>query len=319
MGSNQVGIVVIGRNEGGRLVTCLKSVMRYTTHVIYVDSGSTDNSVEAASQLGARVIILDKRRPFTAARARNEGFHALMGFWQDLRLVQFVDGDCEMNNKWLPTATKFMAEHPDVAVVCGRRRERYPSASAYNRLCDIEWDTPVGEASSCGGDSLIQIEAFKSVGGFRAELVAGEEPELCLRLREKGWKVWRLEVEMTIHDAAMTRFSQWWLRSVRSGYGMTEVTRLHWHSPMALWKKELARAIFWGLLLPFIIGIGVFVNPIAFLALLIYPIQVIRLHASRGWTYAFFVTLGKFAELQGIFRFYMRHIGQRSTQLIEYK
>ena len=36
---------------------------------------------------------------------------------------------------------------------------------------------------------LVRVEAFEAVGGFRPELIAGEEPELCMRLREKGWKI----------------------------------------------------------------------------------------------------------------------------------
>ena len=99
-----VGVVVIGRNEGERLRRCLESVRGAAQAIVYVDSGSTDGSVALATGLGATVVALDMRRPFTAARARNEGMRRLQAIAPDLVFVQFVDGDCEMVAGWLPLA-----------------------------------------------------------------------------------------------------------------------------------------------------------------------------------------------------------------------
>jgi glycosyltransferase involved in cell wall biosynthesis len=198
-----IGVVVIGRNEGERLRKCLASVARQTGKVVYVDSGSTDNSVEIAESLGAVVVNLDMMRPFTAARARNEGFMRLREAAPDLAYVQFVDGDCEILPGWLEEAALFLDEHPDVAAVCGRLRERFPERSVYNMLCDIEWNTPVGEAKACGGNAMLRADALSQAGKYREDLIAGEEPELCVRLRASGWKIWRLAAEMALHDADM--------------------------------------------------------------------------------------------------------------------
>ena len=193
--------------------------------------GSTDGSVLEARSLGVDVVELDARTPFTAARARNDGFERLCQVAPKLPYVQFVDGDCEVVAGWLDKAVAFLDLHRDVAVVCGRRRERYPARSIYNRLCDLEWDTPVGEAKACGGDALMRAEAFEKVDHFRADLIAGEEPELCLRLRQAGWRIWRLDYEMTLHDAAITRFSQWWSRTLRGGYAFANGAYLHSAAP----------------------------------------------------------------------------------------
>lgn len=323
--STEVAAVVIGRNEGKRLIECLKTVIPNVSCTIYVDSGSTDDSIEAAEGLGAHVVKLDETQPFTAARARNEGFAAVNVLKPGIPLIQFVDGDCQLVDDWLVKAVPFMNENTNVAVVCGRRREKYPSASVYNRLCDLEWDTPIGEASACGGDSLVRAASFKAVGGFNANLIAGEEPEFCLRLRATEWRIWRLDAEMTRHDAAILRFVQWWIRSVRSGYGLAEVCRLHWNSSVTLWKRELIRAIFWAGLLPGFICLAALFHPPSLAAILIYPAQICRIAMIRGatsslsWTYAAFVTLAKFAELQGILRFYWRRLRGRTVELIEYK
>ncbi|NES24118.1 MAG: glycosyltransferase family 2 protein, partial [Symploca sp. SIO3E6] len=184
--NKQVGLVVIGRNEGERLRQCLLSVTGKVAHIVYVDSGSTDGSVEMARSLGVEVVPLDLSIPFTAARARNEGFAHLLQSYPEIEFVQFVDGDCEIVEGWLVHAQQELESQPEVAVVCGRRRERFPEETIYNKLCDIEWDTPVGEAKACGGDSMMRTKAFQQVEGFNPTLIAGEEPELCVRLRTQG-------------------------------------------------------------------------------------------------------------------------------------
>jgi GT2 family glycosyltransferase len=320
-----VGVVVIGRNEGERLVACLSSVRAITDHFVYVDSGSTDGSVVFARRIGARVVLLDMSRPFSAARARNEGFAALKTLRPDIRFVQFVDGDCILVGDWIENALKFAEGRTNVAVICGRRRELYPTASIYNRLSDLEWDTPVGEALACGGDALVRADAFEAAGGFCPEIIAGEEPELCIRLREKGWKIWRIDAEMTQHDAAMTRFAQWWLRCVRTGYGCAQVSRLHRHSPFRLWKGAIPSAIFWGGVLPAAIIIGGIVHPLLLWGVLIYPLQACKIAVRKqtslmiSWAYGVFTVLGKFPQSQGIIKFYLRSSLGLASELIEYK
>jgi cellulose synthase/poly-beta-1,6-N-acetylglucosamine synthase-like glycosyltransferase len=217
---NDTAVIAIGRNEGQRLRLCLMSALAGGGTVVYVDSNSTDGSVELARSMGADVVELDMSLPFSAARARNAGFERL---GPDTRFVQFVDGDCEIVPGWLETARNQLEARSDLAAVCGRRRERFPRASVYNRMADLEWDTPVGEAQSCGGDAMMRADAFREAGGFDASVVAGEEPELCQRLRAKGWKILRVDAEMTLHDAAILHFGQWWRRMLRGGYGAMDV------------------------------------------------------------------------------------------------
>ena len=325
MAYEDVGVVVIGRNEGARLIRCLESLARCRGALVYVDSGSTDGSIEAAERMGAHVVELDLSRPFTAARARNAGYDALKALKADVPFVQFVDGDCELAAGWIDAARAFLRGRPDVAVACGRRRERYPEASLYNRLCDDEWDTPVGEALACGGDSLMRAGAFDDVGGFRPDLIAGEEPELCVRLRQRGCKIWRLDAEMTLHDAAMTRFGEWWRRNVRAGFAFAAVSRLHRGSPQGIWRREVRRAVLWGGVVPILIGLGTLLHPAALFAALIYPVQVARIATRRNWTapqswiYAAFVILAKLPELQGVVQYAALRLSGKSAGLIEYK
>jgi glycosyltransferase involved in cell wall biosynthesis len=326
MKHDALAVVVIGRNEGERLRRCLISVRDHAGLVVYVDSGSTDGSVALASGLGVTVRMLDPSQPFTAARARNEGLRCVRETAPAVVFVQFVDGDCEVVEGWLPTALEFLAAHPDVAAVCGRRRERFPERSVYNLLCDLEWDTPVGEAKACGGDVLMRAAALREVHGYRDELIAGEEPELCVRLRAKGWRIWRLGAEMTWHDAAMLRLGQWWMRCLRAGFAYAEGVRLHGAPPERHWVREWRSAWLWGAGLPLAIALAVLVvGPMAAWGLAIYPLQVLRLgwrlpgQGRARWARAFFLVAGKFPEAIGQMKSWLLHARNRRAVLIEYK
>lgn len=313
----KIAAVVIGRNEGARLTACLTALKGQVAQVIYVDSGSSDGSMATARALGARAVALDMSKPFTAARARNAGISHV---GEDIDLIQFLDGDCVLRDGWIEVAVAFLQEHPDVAVVCGRRRERFPQSSVYNRLIDREWDTTPGAAKACGGDALMRRVALVGVGGYRDSLIAGEEPELCVRLRAAGWQIWRLDAEMTWHDADMSRFRQWWRRSKRAGHAFAEGAALHGAPPERHWVKELRRAIFWGAMLPLLIVIlSLVVSPWALLLGMIYPLQILRLSRRGGIAWAFFRTLSKFAEASGALQFYLGKLRRSPSQLIEYK
>lgn len=318
------GAVIIGRNEGARLLRCLKSICARLEHVVYVDSGSTDGSVEAARSQGIQVVELDLNKPFTASRARNVGLAALLDH-ADADFVQFIDGDCELRDGWIDAALEFLYENDKAAVACGRRRERHPEASVYNRLCDWEWDTPIGEAEACGGDALMRVAALKEVGGYNPDLIAGEEPDLCVRLREKGWRVWRLDHEMTLHDAALTRFGQWWKRTRRAGHAFAEGAALHGTGPTRHWVKETRKALIWGLILPVSIVTGtILLGPWSLLGLGVYLAQFVRLAIREGGDRsarerAFFLVVGKFAEALGALEYYLGRLLGRKGGLIEYK
>lgn len=324
-GATGFGVVIIGRNEGERLHRCIGSVMPMASLVVYVDSGSTDGSVHWAREAGVKVVELDMRMAFTAARARNAGLRSLLAASPGLEFVFFVDGDCEVVADWPGQALAFLSTHADVAAVCGRRRERHPERSIYNRLCDMEWDTPAGRSRSCGGDVMIRSKALAEVGGYRDDLIAGEEPELCVRLRAAGWLIWRLDAEMTLHDAAIARFSQWWRRAQRSGHAFAEGAWLHGAPPERHNVAQTRRAVVWGVVLPLSVAALSPWMPAFLFLLSAYPAQMLRLALRGGiarpdqrWR-AVFLVLARFPEAQGVLRFWFNRLRRRRSALIEYK
>jgi GT2 family glycosyltransferase len=339
-GDDAVGVVVIGRNEGERLKRCLRSLLAQGAGpIVYVDSGSVDDSVAFSRSLGVDVINLDTSIPFTMARGRNAGFQELQRRYPTLRWVQFVDGDCEVRPDWIARARAALSARPEVAAVCGRRRERHPEASIYNRLADMEWNAPVGEVEECGGDVLFRTPVFIEVGGFNPTMIAGEEPELCVRVRGAGYKILRIDAEMTLHDAAMTRFSQWWTRAVRGGHSYAEGMALHGAGFSRHNVRRTLSALTYGLALPGIwcgtfvfAALGIGFGPLRVLVLWLVPAAFLRAAvgayrarrrqgdpARFAALYAGFCMLGKLPESIGILTYWSNRLRGRYSGLMEYK
>lgn len=310
----KIGLIAIGRNEGERLQCCLRSVPRGVP-IVYVDSASTDGSVDFARSTGAHVVQLDLTMPFTAARARNAGLEAILRNNPEIEFIQFVDGDCELEPEWLTVAASFLRSRSNVGAVCGRRRERFPKSSIYNEMCDAEWDTAIGEADACGGDAMFRADALAQVDGYDPAVIAGEEPELCFRLRGCGWQVWRIDSPMTIHDADMHRARQWWMRAVRSGFGYAQVwQKTRGTGVPALYGRQVISALGWtvgvaliGALLSIAFGpLGAAGAP------LLWMTQFARLSSRGGTIWGWHILIGKFAETIGILRFAaVRLIGKK--------
>ncbi|MGB7319413.1 MAG: glycosyltransferase family A protein [Planktotalea sp.] len=322
---SSVGAIVIGRNEGARLKRCIASLIPQVAHLVYVDSGSTDDSVAFAHSLGVKVVQLDTATPFTAARARNEGFEALMGI-ADCEFVQFIDGDCGVEPDWIAKASAQMAADPTLGLVTGWRREIFPDNSIYNALCDVEWHRPAGTIKACGGDMMVRAAAFDDVGGFDPTVIAAEDDEFCQRLAGAQWKLLRIPEQMTLHDANMLHFTEWWKRAERSGHGFAQVADLH----KGYFGPERKRVMVFGGVLPALALIGLLFSwKLLLLVILAYGVSYGRTIfglknegiEQRPLLYqlAGLLSLSKIPNMLGMIRYYWRKRMGRDMRLIEYK
>ena len=328
-----VGVVVIGRNEGPRLARCLDSVLCSTgilpEHVVYVDSGSHDGSPELARARGVDVIVLEA--PFTAARGRNAGFEHLATKHRDVAVVQFVDGDTEYESNWMARAAHELAGDPAIAAVTGVLRERHPEHSVYNLLCDVEWNGVTGDIDTFGGNVMIRVDALQAAGIYNPDLIAGEDPELAVRMRKAtGRRIVRVEAPMCLHDVAMTQFSQWWRRNVRAGHAFAEVNRMHGEAPLFFWRHEVRSNWVWGagvplaavLLAPSTSG-GSLAGASVLYAVLFARVyhharrRGLDPHAAR--LFSFFITLGKVPQALGQAKYWWHRVRGVRSAIIEYK
>jgi cellulose synthase/poly-beta-1,6-N-acetylglucosamine synthase-like glycosyltransferase len=201
--------------------------------LIYVDSASSDGSVELAASLGAHVIALPKGRT-TAALGRNAGWRTATA-----PFVLFVDGDTILHPRFVVDSLPEF--RPEIAIIWGHRREIHTEQCLFNRVLDLDWIYPAGITEFCGGDALVRLEALRDADGFDEHLIAGEEPEMCRRMRSKGWQILHADRPMTGHDLAMTAWSQYWKRATRAGYAYAQVSERFRDSGLPFWEEDARR------------------------------------------------------------------------------
>jgi Glycosyl transferase family 2 len=327
-----LSVVAIGRNEGARLDRCLESIARMrplqgSIEVIYVDSGSTDGSPDRAAQFKVKVIRLESANPCAAA-GRNAGWRAAKA-----PIIFFLDADTVLDADFVADSIAELND-PGVAVVFGNRRETNPEASIYNRLLDLDWISASGAVEFCGGDALIRREVLERVGGYDERLIAGEEPDMCQRIRSLGFTVLHLDRPMTGHDLAMTRFSQYWRRAIRSGYAYAEVSARFRNTGLPLWDREARRNLVHGTaMLAIIVGAPLAsiamhsVIPIA-AAVAIIAVLAIRTAIRYRWKttdlgtlllFGLHSHLAQIPLLFGQLKYQRDRLTGKTAELIEYK
>ena len=330
-GQTSIGVVIIGRNEGERLRVCLESVLgmdypRSLLDVVYVDSSSSDDSVELARSLGVSTVVLNG--PTTAARGRNAGWSRVAAPY-----VLFLDGDTVLHPHFVRKALAQFAD-PSVAGVWGDRRESRTADSIYNAMFDLDWNQQPGFSLFFGGDALVRRDALAAVGGYNEQLIAGEEPELCRRMRERGYRILHVSEPMTMHDLAMHRFAQYWRRSIRTGYAYAEVSSMYSSSADPLWRadsrRNVVRGLFWMMTPPLSIAASLRLrSPLPFAAFLLGGglLWLRTFRRSRSLTarlplrlaYAAHSHLQQVPILLGQLRFWFSRMRGHRSAIIEYR
>lgn len=289
---------------------------------------------------------LDPSQGFTAGKARNIGVEALIivssGWEPDF--VQFIDGDCELVSGWLWVGEAPLLRTPQLVVVAARRRGHCQDASVCKARCDLEWNTPLGHARAVGDDALYGLVAFQSVGGFVPSLICGREPELCFRLARAEWEIARLDHEMTIHDAAMKRWSQWSRRAERSGSSFAEGEDRFGAIPERYGHQQARSIRLWADAIPattlVVAALGLMLSltvvffwgvPAAFAApiLLTWPVMVLHVarnrHLCRGelcrlvLLYGIFTMLANLPQMQRTRVYHACKQRGETVRIIEYK
>jgi GT2 family glycosyltransferase len=323
MSTVKAGIVVIGRNEGQRLSDSLIAAKYYGLPFVYVDSQSSDGSVEIAHNLNVDVVILDTSTLINASRGRNEGVAYLLERNPNLSYIHFIDGDTVFDPLWCKTALNILENNSEIAVVCGVLREKNRHHSLYAKLLGIEWRLMTQSNGKCGGNATIRLSALQLVNGYDETLIAGADPDLYRRLKEKNFYVKTTEIEMGEHDGGMTSFSQWWTRCKRSGYAFADARSC------SKSNRGVKNTLLWGLALPISILISVFLlGPVGIIIISLYVVQIIRMVISKNIQclkitdkiyYAVNVNLARIPQTIGVLSCYLERYAKIKKSVIHYK
>ena len=196
-----ISAIVIGKNEGARLDACMSSIrsaMGVLAHeIIYVDSRSSDDSVERAKAHGARCYVLGAQKT-TAGLGRYVGTQEAKGEY-----LLFLDGDMQLQKGFCEKAMMAMAQRS------------YDGCTGIRKDIYLKNGEIVGENDNyfgCraerivpefGGALFIKKEALEKAGGWSPDTIACEEAELHARLKAHKLQIAELPVNMIIHTDAV--------------------------------------------------------------------------------------------------------------------
>jgi glycosyltransferase involved in cell wall biosynthesis len=131
-------IIAVGRNESKRLVQTLSAAQSVAAKaIVYVDSLSTDNSIEIAKKYTSHIVSMHSDDHPSAAHARNLGIDYVLKNFSDIHWIQFIDADCELVLDWPATAITYSKDKQKLGALCGYRNEKHPNNSVYNLLSQM--------------------------------------------------------------------------------------------------------------------------------------------------------------------------------------
>lgn len=198
----ELSYVIIGKNAQSSIARLLDSVLantpsRLSAEIIYVDSASTDSTIEIVTQYPVTIVQLSVDQPLCASAGRYVGCQYATG-----SLICFLDSDMELLDGWLERALIELETNPQVAVVAGVVLD---SDSALPAECvppvdySLYSNPQVKDVRHVGGAALCRRSILTLVGSWNPFIISDEEPELCLRIRRAGYRVTRLEYPMVRH------------------------------------------------------------------------------------------------------------------------
>ena len=196
-----ISAIVIGKNEGERLTCCIDSIhaaLGVLAHeIIYVDSRSTDDSLQRAKACGARCFVLAAQKT-TAGLGRHVGAKEARGEY-----LLFLDGDMQLQKGFCEKAMMAMAQRGYDGCT-GIRKDIYLRNGEVAGENDNYFGcTAERIAPEFGGALFIKKEALEKAGGWSPDTIACEEAELHARLKAHKLLIAELPVNMIIHTDAV--------------------------------------------------------------------------------------------------------------------
>jgi glycosyltransferase involved in cell wall biosynthesis len=320
--NKMISFITIGQNEGLNLLSCIKSIYRAIEYcnlkdyeIIYVDSNSSDNSIELVSTY-KEVMIFKLTGKCNAALARNTGASEAKG-----EILFFIDGDIELSPSFLhlvmPEGNKLI-----YSFISGNLLNRIHDSNGnlvreelgYSKVRARDKKTPVS-----GGVFLIERELWDTVGGMRTKYTSGEDPDLSLRLAKSGWFLIRRDEILGIHHTiSYYDDKRFWSRFFNGipFYGMV-LFRDHLFNPVG-YRHFLRIHFTWFYLLSALIASVFFKN---YFLLLTYPALVfarniigkrLRGHFMKN---SFRVILTEIGNIFAFFFFFPRKLPSEYTRI----
>jgi len=310
-----VSIIIIGKNEESNLGNCFRSVleMDYPAdrfEVIYVDTGSTDRSLEIARKSNVRAVEEHAQFP-SPGLARNRGIQEAQ-----YDIIHFIDGDMTIDSGYLRKAVSFL-DTDRIACVIGNVSERRSDRSFLARVLNYPWSirrSGFVEAPGAGGTFLKGV--LQMINGYNPLILKGQETELGYRIRQKGYRIYKIEHTMGVHHYGINNLCDLAKRSYLMGisYGMILTMPREQSYADLFWRARnmLAQGIIFLVLVLILVITGkplflLFLPVVTVLYVLLrYWKDVFRRKDWYGYAYYMLMHLNKPVVFFGIISFFLR-------------
>jgi glycosyltransferase involved in cell wall biosynthesis len=222
-----ITMVVIGFNESRNLhqtFTAIKN-MNYPTHLvelIYIDSGSTDESVEIAKKYCEKICI-EPLWP-SAARNRNRGL-----IESKHSICHFLDGDIIIDPDYIWSAVSKLQEG-DVQAVFGYLEEKNKKGLNKILLHDYSNRKP-GYINAPGAGGTFIKKPLLEISAWDERIPRGEETEFGERFLQAGYKIWYLDKKMGIHDYGIAGLLGFLKKQIKEGMSAGQVLIIDGEGP----------------------------------------------------------------------------------------
>jgi len=225
---NDLSFVIIGKNAEWSIARLLESILAHvpshlSIEIIYVDSASTDRTIEVVHRYPVTILQLSTHHALCASAGRFVGSRYASG-----KYIFFLDSDMELAEGWLQRALKALDEKPQIGAITGivldidraLKADEIPAldCSGYR---DAGWTV----VKYAGGAAIFRHSVLDEVGTWNPHIISDEESELCLRIRHHGYQVVRIEYPVTRHytppDSEISTLLARRKRRLYLGFGQT--------------------------------------------------------------------------------------------------
>jgi len=246
-----VSVILKTLNEEARIGAAIESVLAALDgiggEVIVADGGSRDRTLAIASSYPIQVVQLEPSiRPSC-------GIGPQLGFQYSREpFICLMDGDMLLDPGFLPEALSYLSGNPRAAGVTGHVEEMNDTSLEYvRRGRRVSPENRIGVIDRMNGGGLYRRAAVEQAGYLSDRNLHGyEEFDLGLRLRARGWSLYRLDRRFVRHFGHAINAYALLLRRWKSGYlrGIGEVLRAALGQPQ--WQRlvaELPELKLWGI------------------------------------------------------------------------
>jgi GT2 family glycosyltransferase len=221
-----VWVIVVNWNGREHLETCLDSLEGQTyaaRHVLFVDNGSSDGSVEFVRDRFPNVEILANVKNLGFCDANNQGLRLAMEAGAPYAVL--LNNDTETDLRWLEELVGAAERLPEAGVLASKMLlfDKRDTMNSAGLCCSVigcgwdrgfgepdgpKWDEPAQVIGACGGAFFVRTAALARTGLLPRFGIYLEDLDLSLRMWNAGYTIEYVPTAVVYHKFSATMASK---------------------------------------------------------------------------------------------------------------